>query len=55
MTTIAYFGEDGYLDYWMALRANDVLVTEGWSDAYYTHFTVGFGGQGNCPLVVSYS
>lgn len=55
LTTIAYFGEDGYLDYWTALRANDVLVTEGWSDAYYTHFTVGSGGQGNRPLVVSYS
>jgi thiamine transport system substrate-binding protein len=55
LTTIAYFGEDGYLDYWTALRANEVLVTEGWSDAYYTHFTVGSGGQGNRPLVVSYS
>ncbi|MBX3050539.1 MAG: thiamine ABC transporter substrate-binding protein [Caldilineaceae bacterium] len=53
LATIAYFGEDGYLDYWQALRANDVLVTDGWSQAYYEHFTV--GGGGDRPLVVSYT
>lgn len=55
LTTIAHFGEDGYLDYWQALRANDVLITDGWSTAYYEHFTVGSGGSGDRPLVVSYS
>lgn len=55
LTTIAYFGEEGYLDYWQALRANDVLVTDGWSSAYYEHFTVGSGGTGDRPIVVSYS
>lgn len=55
LTTIAYFGEDGYLDFWQALRDNDVLVTDGWSGAYYDHFTVGSGGSGDRPLVVSYS
>jgi thiamine transport system substrate-binding protein len=32
-----------------------VLVTDGWSDAYFSHFTVGSGGMGDRPLVVSYS
>lgn len=53
LATIAHFGEDGYLDYWQALRENDVLVTDGWSEAYFEHFTV--GGGGDRPLVVSYS
>jgi len=53
LATIAHFGEDGYLDYWRALRANDVLVTDGWSEAYFEHFTV--GGGGDRPLVVSYT
>jgi len=55
LTTIAVFGDPGYLDFWAALRANDVLVVDGWSAAYYTHFTVGSGGEGDRPLVVSYS
>ncbi len=55
LTTIAHFGEDHYLDFWRALRENDVLITEGWSEAYFTHFTVGSGGSGDRPLVVSYS
>ena len=53
LATIAHFGEDGYLDYWQALRENDVMVTDGWSSAYYEHFTV--GGGGDRPLVVSYT
>ena len=55
LTTIAHFGEEGYLDYWQALRENDVLVSDGWSEAYFEHFTVGSGGAGDRPLVVSYS
>ena len=55
LTTIAHFGEEGYLDYWQALRDNDVLVSDGWSEAYFEHFTVGSGGAGDRPLVVSYS
>lgn len=51
--TIAEFGEDGWLDYWRRLRANDVLVTAGWSDAYYTAFS-GPSSEGDRPLVVSY-
>jgi len=55
LATIAHFGEDGYLAYWESLRANDVLIVDGWSTAYYEHFTVGSGGSGDKPLVVSYT
>lgn len=55
LATIAHFGEDGYLDFWRALAANDLLVTSGWTEAYYEHFTVGSGGAGTRPLVVSYT
>lgn len=55
LTTVAHFGDDGYLEFWQALRENDVLITDGWSEAYYEHFTVGSGGSGDRPLVVSYS
>lgn len=55
LATVAHFGEDGYLAFWQALRENDVLVTDGWSAAYFEHFTVGSGGAGDRPLVVSYS
>ena len=55
LTTVAHFGDEGYLDYWQRLRDNGVLVTSGWSEAYFEHFTVGSGGTGSRPLVVSYS
>ncbi len=55
LATVSYFGDPGYLTFWEALRANDVLVTSGWSEAYFEHFTVGSGGGGERPLVVSYS
>jgi len=55
LATVSHFGEDGYLDFWQALRENDVLITNGWSEAYFDHFTVGSGGSGDRPLVVSYS
>jgi thiamine transport system substrate-binding protein len=58
LTSVAHFGTEGdytYLDFWRDLRANDVLVTDGWSEAYFNHFTVGSGGEGDRPLVVSYA
>ncbi len=45
LTTIGHFGEDAYLGFWSALMENDVLITDGWSEAYYNHFTVGSGGS----------
>jgi thiamine transport system substrate-binding protein len=56
LATIGQFGADGdytYLDFWADLRANDVLVTNGWEDAYYGHFSV--ASDGERPLVVSYA
>ena len=56
LATIAWFGETGdytYLDYWADLRANGVLVTPGWEDAYYGNFT--YASDGDRPLVVSYA
>ncbi len=53
MATIAHFGEDGYLDFWTALRENDVAVADGWETAYYTNFSAS-SGQGPQPMVVSY-
>ena len=55
LATISHFGEDGYLDFWRALRENDVVITSGWSEAYYDYFTVGSAGAGDRPLVVSYT
>jgi thiamine transport system substrate-binding protein len=53
LATIGHFGEDGWLDYWTALRDNDVLVTAGWEDAYWGQST--WAGDGDRPLVVSYA
>ena len=55
ISTVVYFGEDDdydYLDFWADLKANGVLVKDGWSDSYYTDFTK-YGGDR--PLVVSYA
>lgn len=53
LATIANYGEDGYLDYWRQLVENDVLVTDGWEDAYYGAFTA--ASDGDRPIVVSYA
>ena len=52
LATVERFGEDGWLDYWEQLRDNDVLVTDGWSEAYYDAFST---GEGDRPLVLSYA
>lgn len=51
LATIATYGEDGWEEYWRGLRANDVKVANGWSEAYYGDFTRAGGDR---PLVVSY-
>jgi thiamine transport system substrate-binding protein len=53
LTTIGRFGEVGYLDFWRRLRANGVLVTNGWQEAYWGAFTA--ASKGNRPIVVSYA
>ncbi len=58
LATVAEFGVDGdydYLDFWSDLRENDVLVVDGWSDAYYGEFKVTGRDSGSRPLVVSYA
>ena len=51
--TISQFGEEGYLDYWQALRDNDVVVVNDWETAYYANFSAS-SGRGPQPMVVSY-
>lgn len=54
LATVKHFGPDGYLAYWRSLRANGLVVVDGWETAYYTNFS-GSSGHGPQPLVVSYS
>jgi thiamine transport system substrate-binding protein len=49
--TIAAFGEEGYLDYWLSLKGNDVRIVNDWESAYYTEFTRAGGDR---PIVLSY-
>lgn len=51
LATVAQFGDE-WPDYWSRLVANDLLVVDGWSDAYYTAFSR-YGGDR--PLVLSYA
>lgn len=53
LATRAYFG-DSFLDYWQSLKANGVVVADGWETAYYTNFSAS-SGQGPQPMVVSYA
>ena len=53
LATIERFGEDAAFTFWERLRASDVLVTDGWSEAYYGAFT--HASDGDRPLVVSYA
>jgi thiamine transport system substrate-binding protein len=57
LTTIVEFGEEGdytYLDFWDDLVANDALVVDDWTQAYYGEFSAG-SEEGARPLVVSYA
>ncbi len=57
LATIAEFGTEGdytYLDFWTDLIENDVIITDGWSEAYFNYFTVP-SEDGDRPLVVSYA
>jgi thiamine transport system substrate-binding protein len=52
--TIASKG-DQWTDYWKALRANGVEVSDSWDTAYYQRFSGAAGSKGDKPLVVSYA
>lgn len=55
LATVAAYGDPGWEDYWRGLRANGVLVVEGWEAAYFGEFSGSGGGEGTRPLVVSYA
>lgn len=48
LTTIALYGEKGYLDYWKELKKNLLTITPGWDEAY------GMYTSGEAPIVLSY-
>jgi thiamine transport system substrate-binding protein len=54
LATIARFGEPAWQRYWRELRGNDVLVVDGWEEAYTVRFS-GSSGNGRYPIVVSYA
>jgi len=54
LATVKHFGDPNYLGYWKQLRANGLVVVDGWETAYYTNFS-GASGGGAQSLVVSYA
>ncbi len=54
MATIAEFGQEGYLEFWKALRSNGLVIVNDWETAYYSNFSAS-SGKGSQPMVVSYS
>ena len=54
LATIARFG-DRWQDFWRKLRANGVLVVDGWEEAYTARFSGAAGSHGTRPIVVSYA
>ena len=56
LATIALYGDgDRWRGFWRGLRANGVLVVDGWEDAYYARFSGSAGSKGTRPIVVSYA
>ncbi len=53
LVTIGDYGENGYLNYWKGLVANDVKVDDSWENAYNVDFS-GSAGHGSRPIVLSY-
>ena len=63
LATLDYFdwqnnGED-FSNWWTAMKGNDVIITSGWSEAYETHYTGGYGEYtegyiGDAHITVSY-
>lgn len=52
--TIASLGDDGWQDYWVALKGTGMKVASGWEEAYTQDFS-GSSGKGPRPMVVSYA
>ena len=63
LATLDYFdwedGNDEFSSGWTAMKDNDVIITSGWSEAYETHYTGGYGEWtegyiGDAHITVSY-
>lgn len=52
LANIGGIGEKATFEWWKKMRQNGVKITKGWSEAYYTDFTLNGGSR---PMVVSYS
>jgi thiamine transport system substrate-binding protein len=52
LATISGLGEEPAFAWWALMRANGLKVVKGWSEAYYTEFSL---NKGRFPLVVSYA
>ncbi len=52
LATIAGLGEEPAFAWWAQMRANGLKVVKGWSEAYYTEFSL---NKGRYPFVVSYA
>ena len=52
LATIDVFGEDGWLDWWTAMRDGGVNIVNDWDTAYFGDFTR-YGGTS--PIVMSYA
>jgi thiamine transport system substrate-binding protein len=55
LATVATFGDPGWQGFWRGLRANGVLVVDGWEEAYTQQFSGAAGSPGKRPIVVSYA
>ncbi|SLM27344.1 TbpA Thiamine-binding periplasmic protein [Desulfamplus magnetovallimortis] len=53
LTTISRFGEREAFNFWKKLKVNDILVANGWKDAYWGKFSA--ASDGDRPIVVSYA
>ena len=64
IATIDYFENDDNdstdaFDWWKAVRENNAIITSGWTEAYETHYTGGYGEYttghiGDAHITVSY-
>ena len=52
LATIAGMGEEKAFAWWAQMRANGIKVVKGWSEAYYTEFSL---NKGSHLMVVSYA
>lgn len=52
MANIGQLGEEGAFKWWAEMRQNGVKITKGWTEAYYTEFTLNGGSR---PIIVGYA